>query len=351
MVDASQEMVDASPPPSGGEPVGSGAASFEALKLPQPTQTVVVSPPGGPGDYSSLAEALVAHPSSCGTLRLVVHAGTYAEVGLQLHDNLQIVAAEGCVPGSDTAVVLTSRQDRPILMSSATGAVVRGLQIENRGPFGSMASILVEGGDARFESCLITGSGCVGLLICGASTPAVVGCELVRCSGDGIKVVEMAAPNVSWCNINNNHGFGIFCSGASTGVYRNNSISCNSNAGVACRGTCTARFEKNELFDGKQGGFWMEENSKCTVVGNDIYQNQKSGIQVGGRADPLVRTNIVRDGLKGGIVVHDHAMGHFVQNEIMRNTMAGPNRDSCSSFCHIHGLSPCIQAFCHCVLI
>jgi hypothetical protein len=30
----------------------------------------------------------------------------------------------------------------------------------------------------------------------------------------------------------------------------------------------------------------MEENSKCRVIGNDIYQNQKSGIQVGGRADP-----------------------------------------------------------------
>jgi hypothetical protein len=35
-----------------------------------------------------------------------------------------------------------------------------------------------------------------------------------------------------------------------------------------------------------QGGFWMEENSKCRVIGNDIYQNQKSGIQVGGLADP-----------------------------------------------------------------
>eukprot|EP00961_Rhodomonas_salina_P126093 1698780-Rhodomonas_salina.1 len=52
------------------------------------------------------------------------------------------------------------------------------------------------------------------------------------------------------------------------------------------------------------------------------------GIQVGGYADPMVQKNVVRDGLKGvlresmmlpGIVVHDHATGHFLNNEIMRN--------------------------------
>jgi hypothetical protein len=38
-------------------------------------------------------------------------------------------------------------------------------------------------------------------------------------------------------------GFGIFCTGASAGVYKRNSISANSNAGVASRGTCSALFQ------------------------------------------------------------------------------------------------------------
>jgi hypothetical protein len=38
-------------------------------------------------------------------------------------------------------------------------------------------------------------------------------------------------------------GFGIFCTGASAGVYTRNSISANSNAGVASRGTCSALFQ------------------------------------------------------------------------------------------------------------
>ncbi len=54
-----------------------------------------------------------------------------------------------------------------------------------------------------------------------------------------------------------------------------------------------------------------------------MYMYMYMHVQVGGSADPLVRGNIVRDGFKGGIVVHDHASGQFVQNEIMRNTMAG----------------------------
>lgn len=29
----------------------------------------------------------------------------------------------------------------------------------------------------------------------------------------------------------------------------------------------------------RQGGFWLEEEARCELVGNDIFQNQKSGIQ------------------------------------------------------------------------
>ena len=96
-----------------------------------------------------------------------------------------------------------------------------------------------------------------------------------------------------------------------------------SNAGVAARGSSSGYFKKNNVYDGKQGGFWMEEDASCVLEENDIFKNQKSGIQVGGHADPWVIRNIVRDGLKGGIVVHDRATGTFLQNEITRNTMAG----------------------------
>ncbi len=31
--------------------------------------------------------------------------------------------------------------------------------------------------------------------------------------------------------------------------------------------------------DFEQGGFWLEEEARCELIGNDIFQNQKSGIQ------------------------------------------------------------------------
>ena len=293
----------------------------EQTLLPETDVTVTVSTAGGGGTFLNISEALAVHTQ--GTVRIIMSAGTYEEVGLELRDGIQIVAAEGCVPATDGAVVLTSRKDKPVVTSSAKGAIIRNLQVEHRGPFGSMACVVVEAGDLALEDCLITGSVSVGVLICGTATPTIDHCQVLRCCGDGIKVVDSAEPLVRGCELRSNDGFGIFCTGASAGVYRQNSISANSNAGVATRGTCSALFEDNKLFNGKQGGFWMEENSRCRVMNNDIYQNQKSGIQVGGHADPLVRGNIVRDGLKGGIVVHDHATGQFVQNEIMRNTMAG----------------------------
>ena len=302
-----------------------GSASEQEDPRPkfEPLLIVRVSTGGEGGTFASVSQALASRKDPDKPMRIVVDPGTYEEAGLVLQDNLEIIAAEGSFPATDSAVVITCRQDKPVVTSAAMGSYVVNVQIEHRGPFGSTASVLVEEGDLWLEGCLVTGSVSVGVLVCGMSTPTIVDCQILRCCGDGLKVVDSAVPLVRGCTLYNNDGFGIFCTGASAGVYSQNSISANSNAGVATRGTCTAIFRESKLFSGKQGGFWMEEHSRCHVIGNDIYENQKSGIQVGGFADPLVRGNTVRDGLKGGIVVHDHASGQFVQNEIMRNTMAG----------------------------
>jgi len=295
-------------------------------RMRQPLQhahTVRVSTTGADGAFTLVSQALAARTDPDMAMRIIIAPGTYEEEGLVLQDNLELIADEASAPATDSAVVITCRQDAPVMTSSSVGSYIKNVQIEHRGPFGSSSSLLIEDGDLWLEGCLITGSVSAGVLITGRSTPTILNCSILRCCGDGVKVVDGAEPMLRGCRLYNNDGFGIFCTGSSSGFYEGHSISGNSNAGIATRGTCTAAFHNNKLFSGKQGGFWMEEHSRCHVIGNDIYENQKSGIQVGGYADPLVKGNIVRDGLKGGIVVHDHATGRFVQNEIMRNTMAG----------------------------
>ena len=193
----------------GSTSAGAGAPQSEGRPLAEPAVTLMVSTDGSGGAFRSISLALASRPASAEVLRIVVNAGTYDEVGLELRDNLQIVAAPGCALASDTAVVLTSRQDRPIVSSSAIGAVIKGLQIEHRGPFGSMACIVIEGGDLRMEDCIVTGSVSVGVLICGESTPTIADCQLMRCCGDGIKVVDNAEPLVCGCDLHSNDGYKI----------------------------------------------------------------------------------------------------------------------------------------------
>jgi hypothetical protein len=201
----------------GGTAAGTGAPR---PSLAEPAVTLMVSTDGSGGAFRSISLALASHPASTEVLRIVVNAGTYDEVGLELRDNLQIVAAPGCDLGSETAVVITSRQDRPVVSSSAIGAVIRGLQIEHRGPFGSMACVVIEGGDLRMEDCIVTGTVSVGVLICGESTPTIADCQLLRCCGDGIKVVENAEPLVCGCDLHSNDGHKIIRTLRIASLYR-----------------------------------------------------------------------------------------------------------------------------------
>jgi len=278
----------------------------------------------GDKDYPSIGDALRAAPSDSSTVfRIIVAGGLYEEGLLELKSNVHIIAAPDAAPTSDNPVIIAACGDHPSICSRVTGAVLRDIRIEHPGPFGSMASVVIEAGNLRLENCILTGSVTIAVLMCGAATPVLQGCEVYLCCGDGIKVADKSCPTVSKCTIHDNDGFGIFCTGSSGGLFEENEIYGNSNAGVAARGSSSGHFKKNNVYDGKQGGFWLEEDASCLLEENDIYQNQKSGIQVGGHAQPLVMRNIVRDGMKGGIVVHDRATGTFLQNEIMRNTMAG----------------------------
>ncbi len=48
-----------------------------------------------------------------------------------------------------------------------------------------------------------------------------------------------------------------------------------------------ASAEHDEACGFCQGGFWLEEEARCELIGNDIFQNQKSGIQACPRPAPL----------------------------------------------------------------
>jgi F-box protein 11 len=291
--------------------VDSVSSSDLSMKVDEELLCVSVSQKSG-SEFSTISAALSSQPAGA-RFCVIVDGGIYEEAVIELKDGVHIRAKEGCGPETDNPVVLAARADQPAVCSRAKDGLLSGLKIEHSGPFGSMACIVVESGSVRIENCVVSGSVSIGLLVCGASTPVIDSCKIQGCCGDGIKIADTAAPTLSNCEIHDNDGFGVFCTGASAGLFKDNKIFANSNAGVAARGTCTGTFQGNRVHDGKQGGFWLEEEAQCLLIANDIYMNQKSGIQVGGHANPTVMKNIVRDGLKGGIVVHDHASGSFLQ--------------------------------------
>ncbi len=291
---------------------GSRKISDPDMKIDEEILCLLVSQKPGSAQYSTISAALSSQ--AAGTrFCIVVDGGVYEEDVIDMKEGVQIRAKDGCGPESENPVVLAARADHPAVCSRVKDGLLYGLKIEHQGPFGSMACVIVEAGSIRIENCVVTGSVSIGLLVGGSSTPTINCCLIQGCCGDGIKIADTAKPTVSNCQIHDNDGFGIFCTGASAGLFKDNDIFANSNAGVAARGTCVGTFQSNLVHDGKQGGFWLEEEAQCVLISNDIYTNHKSGIQVGGHANPTVMKNIVRDGLKGGIVVHDHASGSFLQ--------------------------------------
>jgi pectin methylesterase-like acyl-CoA thioesterase len=184
-------------------------------------QVFTVAPAGESADFSTIQSAISAvmalEQGYC-RMRISVRGGVYEEGQLDIPAGLQVVAADGCEPDSASPVIIAARADHPAISSRAKGALIRGIRIEHNGPFGSMACVVIEAGDIRMENCVVTGSVSIGVLVHGDSTPSLVGCEVLVCCGDGIKVSETGAPNILQCMIHDNDGFGIFCTGTSAGM-------------------------------------------------------------------------------------------------------------------------------------
>lgn len=166
---------------------------------------VTVSTKPGAADFSSISAALNSAQGDHG-LRVIVEGGTYEESVLELKKGIQIVAAEGCGTTSATPVVISARADHPALCSRVEGALLRDIRIEHQGPFCSMACVVIEAGDVRFERCIVTGSVSIGILICGSATPTLKDCEILLCCGDGVKVADCARPELHGCSVHDNDG-------------------------------------------------------------------------------------------------------------------------------------------------
>lgn len=167
----------------------------------------------GDKDYPSIGDALRAAPSDSSTVfRIIVAGGLYEEGLLELKSNVHIIAAPDAAPTSDNPVIIAACGDHPSICSRVTGAVLRDIRIEHPGPFGSMASVVIEAGNLRLENCILTGSVTIAVLMCGAATPVLQGCEVYLCCGDGIKVGPPPPPP----HLHNRHFHGIWA-GAGSG--------------------------------------------------------------------------------------------------------------------------------------
>eukprot|EP00961_Rhodomonas_salina_P194198 2622107-Rhodomonas_salina.1 len=126
----------------------------EVLDENLPVVTVSTKP--GAADFTTISAAV----NSAGEtgLRIVVEGGIYEESVLELKKGTQVVAAEGCGTGSATPVVITARADHPAVCSRVSGALLRDVRIEHQGPFCSMACVVIEAGNIKFERCVVTGS-------------------------------------------------------------------------------------------------------------------------------------------------------------------------------------------------
>jgi len=159
------------------------------VEMDEDMTTVTVALQGG-ADFSCIGDALRAAPADSPSVFRIIVAGGFYEVGLlEMKPNVHIIAADGCSPTSENPVIIAAQDDHPSVCSRVMGAVLRDIRIEHPGPFGSMASVVIEAGNLRLENCVLTGSVTIAVLMCGTAAPVLDGCEVYLCSGDGIKVL------------------------------------------------------------------------------------------------------------------------------------------------------------------
>ena len=79
----------------------------------------------------------------------------------------------------------------------------------------------------------------------------------------------------------------------------------------------------NSTLEGFMGGIVVHDHTTGQFVQNEIMRNTMAGVGDTDYACPVFHSNIVKDGKGGGIVLHEHCKGVFEKNQVIGNTHTG----------------------------
>jgi len=263
-------------------------------------------------------QELIARCPEGGTIRL--GEGVFElEKPLEITKSMSLVGA-----GMDRTRVVCKGEGFVVKFSGPSRFTALGISFEHYGD--KWANVVeVESGTVQIENCRFRGGkrdeenkrGGAGLWLHGAATGQVKGSHFVRNELHGIKVTDIADPQLEGNTCEGNQQSGIAYFGSAGGTARNNVCQNNGYDGVGVNGQAAPTLEGNTCEGNQASGIVYSADAGGTARKNVCRNNANGGIVLQGQAAPTLEYNTCEGNGDWGIAYFQNA-GGTARNNVCR---------------------------------
>lgn len=254
------------------------------------------------------------------TIIFVSPNGADSNSGLSADQPLKTVtAAIGRNPQSGTIIQLangnyTAEMGEQFPIKIPTGVTLRG-NAANQGQ-----GIIISGGGTFVSPTFARQN----IAMLAANDSRIEGITLTNSNSRGYALWVESAQNVSIASntfASSNHD-GVFLTGETSANVTNNIFTQNGANGLSALGSSTGQIQSN-TFDNTGFGIAIGQNSKVTVIANNIVNN-RGGIVVSNLSTPSFRNNLIANNRENGLVILKDRKG---QPTVDLGTMNSPGQN------------------------
>ena len=141
-----------------------------------------------------------------------------------------------------------------------------------------------------------------------------------------------ANPIIRGCRIFDSKQNGISIKDNSQGTIENCNFNNNDFSGIRIEGSSNFIIRECRIFDSKQNGILIKDNRLVNIENCDIYNNIYSGILIKLASIFVVNQCRIFDGKQNGIVIKDNSQGTIEDCDIYNNINPGIGIKDCSNF-------------------
>lgn len=164
----------------------------------------------------------------------------------------------------------------------------------------------------------------VGVQISESAQPALKGNRIRENFNNGVAILDQAQPLIESNQITDNRANGLFFfSNKFSGNIRDNQIFNNRDMGILLTNESLPTIEGNKIKWNGLGGIQFNDKASGIVRNNEIQGNKHGGIKITNAARPTVKNNQVKGNQGDGIEIMDKAAPTVEGNEITQNNGDG----------------------------